>query len=35
MGKRQLMQVEKEIQKVKETMNSRMSGWEEVLGFQE
>jgi hypothetical protein len=35
MGKRQLMQVEKEIQKVKETMNSRMSGREEVLGFQE
>jgi hypothetical protein len=35
MGKRQLMQAEKEIQKVKETMNIRASEWEEVLGFQE
>ncbi len=29
------MQAEKEIQKVKETMNIRASEWEEVLGFQE
>ncbi len=29
------MQVEKEIQKVKETMNIRTSEWEVVLGFQE